>query len=477
MSSADVMRHRSIKSPAVLIVDDDPGTRETLSDVLKLHGYAVESAPSGRAALERLSVHPARAVIVDIELPDVSGLELLGSVKASPPSPEVILITGHASLASAIEAINGAAFAYLTKPFEVDHLLLTLARALEKQQQMEHLRRSAQYRVMSDSLTDAVFLLDSAGWIVLANPRAAELTGHRDADLSGRPIASLLAPESRESTLARLSAPEAARAVPPPFGTRLVGRDGRTIAVEAHVTTAFEHGQPVGRLMLVRGHQGRRPDDRVGAPAAVRILVTNRHPIVQRGVKEIVADTFPSIILGGAQDAQETLELLRKQLWDLVVLDVAMPDRNWLDVLKEIKQERPKLPVLILDIHSEEQLAVRAMRAGAAGYLTQDAPPEELTNAIRTTLAGRKYVTRSVAEQLAIAMDATTRGVPHQTLSDREYSVVRLIASGKTSREIADELSLSIKTISTYRVRALEKMGLRTNAELMRYAIHHGLVT
>ena len=179
---------------------------------------------------------------------------------------------------------------------------------------------------------------------------------------------------------------------------------------------------------------------------------------------------------GEAQNCQEVLELVRKQDWDIVVLDITMPGRGGLDVLKELKHEHPKLPVLMLSVHSEDQYAVRALKAHASGYLTKDSAPEELLNAIRKILRGGKYVSPSLAEKLAFDLETETEKPLHETLSDREYQVMLMIASGKTVSQIAVELSLSVKTIDTYRTRILEKMKMKTNAELMHYVIKNKLV-
>lgn len=209
----------------------------------------------------------------------------------------------------------------------------------------------------------------------------------------------------------------------------------------------------------------------------IRILIADDHAIVRRGLKQILAEESGMTVAGEAQNAQEVMDLVRKQAWDVLVLDIAMPGRGGLDVLKEIKPEYPQLPVLILSMHPEDQYAVRALKAGAAGYLTKESAPEELVKAIRKVLAGGKYVSTSLAEKLALALDTDTKKTPHETLSDREYQVMCLIASGKTVGEIADELSLSVKTISTYRARILEKMNLKSNAALTHYAVQQRLVS
>ena len=181
-------------------------------------------------------------------------------------------------------------------------------------------------------------------------------------------------------------------------------------------------------------------------------------------------------VFGEACNAQEVLKNVREQNWDIVILDITMPDRSGLDVLKELKRERPKLPVLFLSIHPEDQYAVRVLKAGAAGYMTKESAPEELVKAIRKVLRGGKYISPSLAEKLAFDLETDSEKPLHETLSDREYQVMCMIASGKTVKEIAKKLYLSVKTISTHRARILGKMKMKTNAELTHYAIKNRLV-
>jgi len=210
----------------------------------------------------------------------------------------------------------------------------------------------------------------------------------------------------------------------------------------------------------------------------IRILIADDHDIVHRGLKQIVADEPDMVVAGEAKTGHEALMLIRQQRWDVVVLDLSMPGRGGLDVLKELRQERRRVPVLVLSMHPEEQFAVRALRLGAAGYLTKDSAPAELVKAIRKAVTGGRYVSASLAEKLAghLGGDTSDERSPHEILSDREYLVLRLIASGKSVSTIADELALSVNTISTYRTRILEKMGMTNNAELTHYAISRGLI-
>lgn len=207
-----------------------------------------------------------------------------------------------------------------------------------------------------------------------------------------------------------------------------------------------------------------------------RILIVDDHEVVREGVKRIFSQDPGTAVFGEAGAAPDALKFVREQDWDVVVLDLSLGGRDGLELLKELKQIRPKLPVVILSMHSEEQYARRAFKAGAAGYVTKDSSRAELAEAVNRVAAGGKYVTPALAEKLIVDLAGESDRLPHETLSDREFEVMRLIASGKALTEIAAMLSLSDKTISTYRARVLEKMGLHNNAELIRYAIQNKLV-
>lgn len=207
-----------------------------------------------------------------------------------------------------------------------------------------------------------------------------------------------------------------------------------------------------------------------------KILLVDDHEVLRDGVRRIFDGQPGTATFGEASTVQEAVRLAREQDWDVVVLDLSLGGRSGLEVLKELKQIRPRPPVLILSMHSEEQYARRAFKAGAAGYITKDSPRAELVKAINKVAEGGRYVSRALAEELVIDLERGSDGPPHGTLSDREFEVMRLIASGKTVGEIAVLLSLSDRTISTYRARILEKMGMRTNAELTHYAIQNSLV-
>jgi two-component system, NarL family, invasion response regulator UvrY len=208
----------------------------------------------------------------------------------------------------------------------------------------------------------------------------------------------------------------------------------------------------------------------------VKILIADDHPIVREGYKKILDDTADMVVADEAENGQEVLECIRKKEFDLILLDISMPGRSGLEVLKELKSLKPKLPVLILSIYPEEQYAIRAFRAGASGYLTKASAPHELITAIRKISQGGRYISSSMAEKLTYYLNADAAKPPHEMLSDREYQVMLMIASGKTVTEIADELCLSVKTISTYRTHIIEKMKLKNNAEITLYAIQNKLV-
>lgn len=208
----------------------------------------------------------------------------------------------------------------------------------------------------------------------------------------------------------------------------------------------------------------------------LKILVADDHTMVREGLKRILTEQPDMTVAGEASDGPETLDRVRSGRYDLVLLDIAMPGRGGLDILKDLKAERPELPVLVLSMYPEEQYAVRTLKAGASGYLTKESAPDELIAAVRKVSKGGKYVTSSLAEKLALYLDTDSEKPVHERLSDREYQVVRMIASGKTVTEIAEALSLSVKTISTNRSRALLKMGMKTNAEITYYAVKQGLI-
>ncbi len=210
----------------------------------------------------------------------------------------------------------------------------------------------------------------------------------------------------------------------------------------------------------------------------VRVLVADDHAIIREGLKQIIADSGDYVVNGEAETGLQAIQQARSGAFDIVLLDISLPDRNGIDVLKQLKKEIPALPVLILTMHREDQYAIRALKAGASGYLNKQGAPAELVNALREVSAGRKYITAALAQELAnqVGGGDDSGKAAHEILSDREYQTLVMIASGKTVGEIAAELALSVKTVSMYRARLLQKMKLRHNAELTHYAIRHKLV-
>ena len=206
----------------------------------------------------------------------------------------------------------------------------------------------------------------------------------------------------------------------------------------------------------------------------LRVLIAADHPIVRAGLKHILEVTPDIVVVEETRTGPETIQKAGQNSLDLILLDTSLPGMDGIDVLKELKRRRPKLPVIILTFHPETDYAVRALRAGASGYVVNDAPPDQFVEGLRRVAGGGRYITHTVAEQLAYLLSSPQR--PHDHLSDREYRVMCLICSGKTISEMAEDLRLSPKTISTYRSRVLEKMRMRTNAELTHYVIQHGLV-
>jgi len=208
----------------------------------------------------------------------------------------------------------------------------------------------------------------------------------------------------------------------------------------------------------------------------LRILIADDHSLFRRGVKELLIDGLGAVTIGESANAHDLLDSVRQKKWDVVILDIGMPGTTGAEALKQLKAECPKLPVIVLSMHPEDQYAVRMFKAGASAYLTKASAPDELIRAIKTVVAGGYYISPSLGEQLVQGIKQGNEKPLHQLLSDREYEVLCLIGSGKTVGEIAEAMFLSVTTVSTYRARILEKMGLKTNAEMTRYALQHGLV-
>jgi PAS domain S-box-containing protein len=279
---------------SIIVIDDDPGTCQTLGDVLELRGHTVQTVTRGQSALAVMVERAVNLAILDVQLPDISGLDLLRSIKASSPTTEVIVITGHASVPTAIEAINGTAFAYVIKPFEMDHLLAVIEKALEKQRLVRTLRESEErYRLVAEHIQDAILLLDLEGRIVLTNRRGEELTGYPAATLRNRPISSLLTREGAEEAASRIEAAKAGRDVTPFFEAEVLRRDGTRVWVEANVANVLKDGKVSGRLAVVRDITMRRQ-----AEAALRETSQRLQAVVDAApVAIIAADRAGRVVL------------------------------------------------------------------------------------------------------------------------------------------------------------------------------------
>jgi two-component system invasion response regulator UvrY len=208
----------------------------------------------------------------------------------------------------------------------------------------------------------------------------------------------------------------------------------------------------------------------------IKVLIADDHAILRRGLKEILVRELDQVTCGEAEDAQQALTEVQSHTWDLVILDISMPGRSGLDLLDDLRQTQPQLPILVLSMHAEDQYGKRVLKAGAAGYMNKESAPEELIKAIRKLLAGGRYVSPALAEKLVLTLNQDAGRPVHETLSSREFEILRMIASGKTVTQIAGELHLSPTTVSTYRTRILGKMNMATTADLIRYALQTHLV-
>ncbi len=228
--------------------------------------------------------------------------------------------------------------------------------------------------------------------------------------------------------------------------------------------------------MPARKHRARKSGNATCSEMGdkIHVLIADDHAIVRQGLRQILSETDDLVVAGEAEDGADALTLARQQQWDVFLLDISMPNRNGIDTLKQLKREFPRLPVLMLSMHAEDQYAVRAIQSGAAGYLTKQSAPEQLVTAIRQVAGGKKYISPALAEKLAGVVAGGER-LPLERLADRELEVLRLLAAGKTLTQIAESLNIAVATVSTYRARLLEKLELGSTAELIRFGIEHGL--
>jgi DNA-binding NarL/FixJ family response regulator len=208
----------------------------------------------------------------------------------------------------------------------------------------------------------------------------------------------------------------------------------------------------------------------------MNILIVDDHAVVRKGLSQIIAEEYPTAVIGEAADTEKMIEMVTKTEWDVIICDINMPGRSGIEGLKQVKEINPEIPVLIMSMHSEDQYALRVLKAGAAGYLNKDTVHEDIIQAISTVRLGRKFITPSIAERLAGALGSDKDKLAHEYLSNREFEVMKMLANGVSITDIAGQLSLSSTTVSTYRTRIFEKTGLKTNADLTRYAIENKLV-
>ena len=208
----------------------------------------------------------------------------------------------------------------------------------------------------------------------------------------------------------------------------------------------------------------------------IKILIADDHPVVREGLKQIISETYDMVVAAEANNGQEVMDKVAKDDFDVILLDISMPVRNGLDIIEELKAQKPEMNILVLSIHPEKQYAIRVLKLGASGYLTKDSASDELIQAIRKVAKGRKYITSTLAEELAFELENEREKKPHEILSNREFQVLCMIASGKSTKNISEDLYISEKTVSTYKTRIFQKMRMKNDAELIRYAIKENLV-
>jgi two-component system, NarL family, invasion response regulator UvrY len=460
----------------VLIIDDDADIRAIARlSLSRVGGMDVIEAGSGADGVRKAQVEKPDVILLDVMMPRMDGPQTLAALRSRPAtsSTPVIFLTAKAAGDQVDRLMSLGAAGVLVKPFDPrtlsrdvrslikrrrDRGTSTPASAGETPQQgLDEMRQRfvATFEAECDSIR---VLVDKMAGLNRQRPVAAltQIT-HRLSGLAGTigfPTVS-----ARASDLEDLAAGASAR-----------GEFDASAARDAVDAIRNALAKDLARA------PARRATKMAEALPLIRVLLVDDHAMVRRGLKALLSDEFRGAAFGEAADAQQAVDQLRKNAWDVALLDITLPGKSGLDLLKEVKAEWPTLPVLVLSGQKEEHFAVRVLKAGAGGYMTKESAPDELVKAIRKVLAGGRYVSPALAEKLALGVNKDLTRTLHEMLSDREYDVMSRIASGKTVTEIAGELSLSAKTISTYRARVLEKLGVRNSAEIVQYAIRNGLV-
>ena len=446
----------------VLIIDDDADIRSVARlSFNRLGGMDVIEAGSGREGMLKARDETPDVILLDLMMPKMDGVATLAALRlqrATAMTP-VIFLTAKVVGAEVERLTALGAAGVLVKPFD-PRTLSEDVRALVTRQEV--LGKPRQRFV-------ATFVAQCDAIRVLVDKATAP--GPR------RPVAMLTRVTHRLSGLAGTLGFPTVSARAAELGD-LVGGAGRGGGVDRSLAlNAVDAIRTAFAADLAKTPTRSKPPAVSTAPGAtIRVLIVDDHAIVRRGLRALLSDEFLEVEFGEAGDARQAIDQLRTHTWDVALLDITLPGKSGLDLLKEVKAEWPGLPVLILSGHIEDQFAVRVLKAGAGGYMTKESAPEELAKAVRKILAGGRYVSPALAEKLAMGVTKDLTRTPHETLSDREYDVMSRIAAGKTVTEIGDELSLSVKTISTYRTRVLEKLGVRNSAGIVQYAVRNGLM-
>ncbi len=472
----------------VLIIDDDADIRSIARlSLSRVGGMVVIEAASGGKGVRKAREETPDVILLDLTMPTMDGWETLAALRSQPATAmtPVIVLTAKTVGDEVERATARGAAGVISKPFDPRTLANTV-RALVDMHPLDGASPASVPTAFQRALGKtrqrfvATFGTQCASIDILVDQVAASAprgpvaaltrVTHRLSGLAGTIGFSTvsacaskledLVGAARRSTFDASLARDAVDAIRKAFA--------KDLASPSMWATPLARSPARGTKILVTDVE---PDQR-----AMRVLIVDDHAIVRRGLRALLTDEFLGAAFGEASDARQALVQLRTQTWDVALLDITLPGKSGLDLLKELKAEWPALPVLVLSGHTEDQFAVRVLKAGAGGYMTKESAPEELAKAIRKILAGGRYVSPALAEKLAMGVKKDLTRTPHETLSDREYDVMSRIASGKTVTEIAEELSLSAKTISTYRARVLEKLGVKNSAEIVQYAIRNGLV-